>query len=99
MAGPVSGGLRTKIIGSGFKPNKETVELKWGIESLTGIPKSQVEEYIYQRVQFENMVEGSEELKAYIYEAAIFPRVDTALEEDARYHQVNMKSAELNFWT
>jgi hypothetical protein len=40
MAGPSSGGLRTKIIGSGFKPNKESVELKWGIETLTVIPKS-----------------------------------------------------------
>jgi hypothetical protein len=45
------------------------------------------------------MIEGSEELKAYIYEAAIFPRVDSTLEEDLRYHQVTMRSAALSYWT
>ena len=34
------------------------------------------------------MIEGSEELKGYIYEAAQFPRVDTVLEEDNKYHSV-----------
>lgn len=36
------------------------------------------------------MIEGSEELKAYIYEAAQFARVDTILEETNSYHAVYM---------
>lgn len=59
----------------------------------------QVEEYIYQKSAFENMIEGSEELKSYIYEASQFPRVDTVLEENEKYHSVYMKSAEFDEWT
>ena len=34
------------------------------------IPKSTVEDYVYSKYSFENMIDGSEELKSYIYEAA-----------------------------
>ncbi len=49
--------------------------------STETIPKSMVEDYVYNRMQYENMIEGSEEIKAYIYEASQFPRVDTTMEE------------------
>lgn len=40
------------------------------------------------------MIEGSEELKAYWYEASQFKRVDTEMEEAGDYHAVYMKTAE-----
>jgi len=45
------------------------------------------------------MIEGSEELKSYIYEAAQLARVDTEMEEDKSYHAVYMKSADIDSWT
>ena len=70
MAGPTDGQAKTKIIGTGFKPTRSSVSVKWGVQQTDLIPKNLVEDYIYQRLTFENMIEGSEELKAYIYEAA-----------------------------
>jgi len=40
MAGPVGGQTKTRIIGTGFKPNKTNVNVKWGILSSDIIPKS-----------------------------------------------------------
>lgn len=34
------------------------------------IPKADVVDYIYYRVQFENMIEGVEGVKAYFHEAS-----------------------------
>jgi hypothetical protein len=45
------------------------------------------------------MIEGSEELISYIYEASSFERVDTVMEEGQTYHLVYMKSAEFTNWT
>lgn len=70
MAGPTTGGSKTRLIGTGFKPPKTKVHAKWGIVDTEVIEKAYVEEYIYYRIQFENIIEGSEEIKAYIYEAA-----------------------------
>lgn len=70
MSGPVQGGTKTRLVGTGFKPPKSAVQAKWGVLSTDTIPKSYVEDYIYRKLQFENMIEGSEELKAYIYEAS-----------------------------
>lgn len=90
MSGPNQGGTKTRLVGTGFKPPKSTVQAKWGVLSTDTIPKSYVEDYIYYKMQFENMIEGSEELKAYIYEASQFPRVDTIMEEGYSYHAVYM---------
>lgn len=92
MSGPVQGVAKTRIVGLGFKPQKSTVDLKWGILETAVIEKAQVQDYIYYRQQFENMIEGSEELKAYIYEAAQFPRVDTTMYEASTYHAVYMNT-------
>lgn len=69
MAGPVQGNTKTRIIGLGYKPRNHNVELKWGVINTDVIVKEQVTEYVHSRYAFENMIEGSEELKAYIYEA------------------------------
>ena len=42
----------------------------FGVLSSDTIPKSTVEDYVYSKYSFENMIDGSEELKSYIYEAA-----------------------------
>ena len=44
------------------------------------------------------MIEGSEELKSYIYEASSFPRVDSLMIEDFSYQSVYLKSAEFITW-
>jgi hypothetical protein len=43
--------------------------LKWGVLETDVIQKEYVTDYLHSRAAFENMIEGSEELKAYIYEA------------------------------
>ncbi len=47
MAGPVQGSPKTKIIGTGFKPARSNVQVKWGVLSSDTIPKSSVDDYIY----------------------------------------------------
>ena len=98
MSGPVQGSTKTRIIGSGFKPSKSHVDLKWGVLSTEMVVKEQVSEYIYLKQQFENMIEGSEELKAYVYEAADFKRVDTQMFEEASYHSVYLQTPQLSWW-
>ena len=70
MAGPTEGGSKTRVIGTGYKPPKAKVHAKWGIVDTEEIVKAYVEDYIYYRLQFENIIEGSEEIRAYVYEAA-----------------------------
>jgi len=98
MSGPVQGGTRTRLIGTGFKPPKSTVQAKWGVLSTDTIVKSYVEDYIYEKLKFENMIEGSEELKAYIYEASQFERVDTLLNEGFSYNAVYMIPPKVLDW-
>jgi hypothetical protein len=50
-------------------------------------------DYVYQRSAFENMIEGSEELKAYWYEAHDFERRDEKMFEDFTYNSVYQSSA------
>lgn len=45
------------------------------------------------------MIEGSEELKAYIYEAAQFPRVDLEMFETHTYHAIYMNTPMMWNWT
>jgi len=53
---------------------------------------------VYYQYQFENMIEGSEELKAYIYEAAHFRRVDLEMYEQKTYHSFYMNTPKLANW-
>ena len=99
MAGPVQGDTKTRIIGQGFKPTKSHVDLKWGVVETGIIQKEEVVDYVYSKYQFENMIEGSEEIKAYVYEAANFARVDTTMYEEHSYHAIYMQSTQLSWWT
>jgi len=98
MAGPVQGNTKTKIIGAGFKPSKSNVDLKWGVMSTESLSKDQVTEYVYTQHHFENIIEGSEEIKAYIYEASDFKRVDSVMVEETSYHSIFVNTPELNMW-
>jgi len=40
MAGPVQGKTRTRIIGLGYKPPKDNVDLKWGVLETQVIEKA-----------------------------------------------------------
>lgn len=90
MAGPVQGNSKTRIIGLGYRPPKSHIDLKWGILTTAIIEKEQVTEYIYYKTQFENMIEGCEELKAYVYEASRFQRVDLPMYDGNSYHSIYM---------
>lgn len=78
---------------------REDVQIKWGVLSTETVPKTQVEDYVYYQSQFENSIQGSEELKSYIYEASSFPRVDTVMEEEKTYHSFYMNSVPFASWT
>jgi hypothetical protein len=99
MSGPVQGKSNTRLIGTGFRPFRQEGYVKWGILQSEAIPKNKVEDYVYYQSQFENMIQGSEELKAYLYEASAFPRVDTELEEERIYHSFYMKSPSFDTWS
>jgi hypothetical protein len=99
MAGPVQGNTKTRVIGSGFKPTKSNADLKWGVLETEVMYKEQVTEYIYYKAQFENMIEGSEEIKSYVYEAAYFSRVDLEMFEESSYHSTYLKTPRLSWWT
>ena len=70
MAGPTRGQSTIRVIGTGFKPPRSNVTTKWGILETDNIVKSEVLDYIYQRLQFENMIEGVEGVKSYFHEAS-----------------------------
>jgi len=72
MSGPVQGKSSTRVIGLGYKPPNDYVNIKWGVVRTTRIEKVEVVDYIYYKLQFENMIEGNEEIKAYVYEASSF---------------------------
>lgn len=40
MSGPTEGEAKTRIIGSGFKPPKSEIHIKWGIMTTEIIKKS-----------------------------------------------------------
>lgn len=92
MAGPVQGNTKTRIIGQGFKPSKSHVDLKWGVLNTEIIVKEQVTDYVYYKTQFENMIEGSEEIKAYVYEARDFQRVDMEMFDEFNYHSIYLQT-------
>ena len=50
MSGPTLGGSKTRLVGTGFKPPRSTVDAKWGVLSTETIPKSYVEDYIYYKL-------------------------------------------------
>ena len=48
------------------------MNIKWGVVRTTRIEKVEVVDYIYYKLQFENMIEGCDAVKAYVYEASNF---------------------------
>ncbi len=99
MAGPTKGQSSIRVIGTGFKPPRSNVTAKWGILETDIIVKSEVVDYIYQRLQFENMIEGVEGVKSYFHEASQFARVDFEMIESQTYHAIYMMSPNLTNWT
>lgn len=40
MAGPTDGGTKARIVGTGYKPPRSSVDAKWGVLDTDVIPKS-----------------------------------------------------------
>ena len=49
------------------------------------MPKADVSDYMWTQRGFENFIDGAGELKAYIYEAIAFSRIDTRMYETITY--------------
>ncbi len=85
MSGPVQGGTKTKLLGTGFRYQNTPVHFKWGVLSTEKVSKNEVEDYLYQKNKYENWWPGFEGIKGYIYEAYSFNKVDTQVDEDKMY--------------
>jgi hypothetical protein len=55
--------------------------------------RDQVSDYMWTARGFENFIEGAGELKAYIYEAISFPRIDSRMYETITYSRINKPAA------
>lgn len=95
MSGPVSGNKNTRLIGSGYNTNYVSLYHKWGVYKTEAIHKQDVIDYIYEEQSYLNMIEGSEELKAYWFESTNFPKVDTTMIAQKTYNSVYSESSVL----
>ena len=97
MAGPLTVTTNTFLIGQGFRSNnpKTDYNVKWGVIMTDVMPRNQVENYSWDLTRFENTIEGSEALRAYIYEAGRFARVDTSMYATTEYRSIFKNSDKL----
>ena len=97
MAGPTFGNSSTILIGQGFRSRtpKRVYSDKWGPLLTQEMPRPEIDDYFWTQRGFENMIEGNGELKAYIYEAISFPRIDTKMYETITYSQIVKPSAKV----
>jgi len=97
MAGPLTVTTNTFLIGQGFRSNnpKTDYNVKWGAIMTDVMPRNQVENYSWDLTRFENTIEGSEALRAYIYEAGRFARVDTSMYATTEYRSIFKNSDKL----
>jgi len=59
------------------------------------MPRKSVSDYFWEKKAFENIIPGNEEIKAYLYEASSYPRVDTDMFETITYSQIYRPSNRL----
>ena len=59
------------------------------------MPKADVSDYMWTQRGFENFIDGAGELKAYIYEAIAFSRIDTRMYETITYSQITKPAAKV----
>ena len=74
MAGPTYGNTTTKTFGTGFKPPKTQVNIKWGVFNTQQIIKEQVKWcYFYSKLDSYSEEDCDRELKTEIYDDSRFP--------------------------
>jgi hypothetical protein len=90
MSGPLQGDTNTLLIGQGFRAidPKINYDAKWGTIMTQVLPRKSVSDYFWEKQAFENIIPGNEEIKAYLYEALSYPRVDTNMTETITYSQI-----------
>lgn len=90
MAGPLTVNTNTFLIGQGFRSNnpKFNYNVKWGTIMSDEMPRPDIKDYQWDLERFMNTIEGSDNLRAYIYEASRFARVDTAMFTETEYRSV-----------
>lgn len=97
MAGPLSNSTYTFLIGQGFRPisTKANYNVKWGAIITDILPRAEVQNYSWDLTKFENTIDGCEALRAYIYEASRFARVDTKMYAEIEYRSIYRYSDKL----
>lgn len=97
MAGPLTVNTNTFLIGQGFRPvsTKTNYNVKWGAIITDILPRAEVEDYKWDQTRFLNTIDGSETLKAYMFEASRFARVDTKMYEETEYRSVYRHASKL----
>ena len=90
MAGPLGVNSNTFLIGQGFRAisPKLSYDVKWGAIMTDTMPRAEVASYAWDLSTFEHTIPGSEALRAYIYEASRFARVDTAMHSTTEYRSI-----------
>jgi hypothetical protein len=89
MSGPQRHQNKVTLIGQGYHLKGRDADLKWGTQSTAPIAPADISDYTYSSDEFLNAVPGSQELSAYKNEAATFPRVDSAMNENGGYDVVS----------
>lgn len=97
MAGPLSMSSNTFLIGQGFRAisPKTNYNVKWGVITTDIMPRAEVENYSWDLAKFENTIDGCDALRAYIYEASRFARVDTKMYNETEYRSIYRHSTKL----
>ena len=97
MAGPLTVNSNTFLIGQGFRAHSTHINynVKWGAIMTDVMPRPDVENYSWDLTKFINTIDGSEALRAYIYEAVRFARVDTAMSSTLEYRSIYKESSRL----
>ena len=97
MAAPLTVNSNTFLIGQGFRAmNIHTnYNVKWGAIMTDVMPRVEVQNYSWDLTKFINTIDGSEALRAYIYEAVRFARVDTAMYSTQEYRSIYKDSLRL----
>ena len=97
MAGPQEEETNTLLIGQGFRPIDANLnyDAKWGVIKTQTLPRKDVKDYFWEQHAFEEIIAGNEEIKAYLYEAASYPRVDTVMNEITTYSQIYRTSTRM----
>jgi hypothetical protein len=105
MCGPVEGGNKVKILGTGFSSSmRNDIKFKWGVHDVEKVSKEEVLDYIWNEDDWIHkangwVAEGSDAVVAYKNEAFNYEKVDYELKEGERLKTYLAHAPKLGHWT